>query len=614
MKRIISITLTLAMLLGTGGSYISSFSGSKCTQDIFEACQLEFENPNEFEARHNITYHEVSGRNKGEFGRWWEFSAENGGTFITHPPVVSKISAAEELAEAFPNWECFNCVECIHSKYDVSFFDDKFLAFVYWGTYPYWTSFLRITSVSSKGEQIDVEVTSIGYQVFGGTNAVDTDWVIFIEMDRALIGKDVAVTTSFYDPPNSYTPHPAPTVSGAPTANSITLAAITGAEYRIATPAVGNWQASPKFTGLTPDTEYTFQARLAIPRGTGIPAAVTSPESAVIRTSAPLDVVSWQMEYENPNEFEERHNISYYQVSGGFEFIEHLPPFIWHPPIVSKISSAQELAEVFPDWECLSCFECMSKYDDSFFDDKFLVFVHWATHPDPNNFLRITSVCDKEGTLDIEVTHVDLPVSVLPAVVVINWVIFLEMDKAQADKNIAVTTAFYDSPYPFDPHPAPTVSGIPTANSITLAAITGAEYRIATPAVGNWQASPVFTGLTPDTEYTFQARLAIPQWTNISAAIIRPESAGSAVIRTAPSPLYGDVNSDGVINSADVTMLKYYIASSDRPKFRADNPTFNFENARVAGGTDVTAADVSLLQLWIATPVNERGSVVLGPG
>jgi hypothetical protein len=79
------------------------------------------------------------------------------------------------------------------------------------------------------------------------------------------------------------------------------------------------------------------------------------------------------------------------------------------------------------------------------------------------------------------------------------------------------------------------------------------------------------------------------------------------------SPLYGDVNSDGVINSADVTMLKFYIASSDRPKFRADNRTFNFENARVAGGSDVTAADVSLLQLWIATPVNERGSVKLGP-
>jgi hypothetical protein len=79
------------------------------------------------------------------------------------------------------------------------------------------------------------------------------------------------------------------------------------------------------------------------------------------------------------------------------------------------------------------------------------------------------------------------------------------------------------------------------------------------------------------------------------------------------APLYGDVNSDGIINSGDVTMLKYYIASSDRPKFRADNHTFNFENARVAGGTDVTAADVSLLQLWIATPVYDRHLVKLGP-
>jgi alpha-tubulin suppressor-like RCC1 family protein len=79
------------------------------------------------------------------------------------------------------------------------------------------------------------------------------------------------------------------------------------------------------------------------------------------------------------------------------------------------------------------------------------------------------------------------------------------------------------------------------------------------------------------------------------------------------TPLYGDVNGDGVINSGDVTMLKYYIASSDRPKFRADNPTFNFTNARVAGGADASAADVSLLQLWIATPVPDRHLVVLGP-
>jgi hypothetical protein len=84
-------------------------------------------------------------------------------------------------------------------------------------------------------------------------------------------------------------------------------------------------------------------------------------------------------------------------------------------------------------------------------------------------------------------------------------------------------------------------------------------------------------------------------------------------VNTPTPPLYGDVNGDGRIDSGDVTMLKYYIASSDRPKFRADNPTFNFTNARVAGNPDASAADVSLLQLWIATPVPDRHLVVLGP-
>lgn len=51
---------------------------------------------------------------------------------------------------------------------------------------------------------------------------------------------------------------------------------------------------------------------------------------------------------------------------------------------------------------------------------------------------------------------------------------------------------------------APTVAGR-TATSITLNTITGAEYRLDS---GTWQASPVFTGLSPNTEYEFYARLA----------------------------------------------------------------------------------------------------------
>jgi hypothetical protein len=74
--------------------------------------------------------------------------------------------------------------------------------------------------------------------------------------------------------------------------------------------------------------------------------------------------------------------------------------------------------------------------------------------------------------------------------------------------------------------PAPTVNGAPTEDSITLNAITGAEYRLST-AVNGWQASPTFTGLAPNTGYTFYARLA-----ETNTHLASPDSAISASITT----------------------------------------------------------------------------------
>jgi autotransporter-associated beta strand protein len=54
---------------------------------------------------------------------------------------------------------------------------------------------------------------------------------------------------------------------------------------------------------------------------------------------------------------------------------------------------------------------------------------------------------------------------------------------------------------------APSVPSVKTVthNSITLVAISGAEYMIN--SVGTWQDSPIFTGLNPETDYSFQARM-----------------------------------------------------------------------------------------------------------
>ncbi len=62
--------------------------------------------------------------------------------------------------------------------------------------------------------------------------------------------------------------------------------------------------------------------------------------------------------------------------------------------------------------------------------------------------------------------------------------------------------------------PVVTVTGT-TADTITLSAITGGEYGLVNGADITWQDSNVFTGLTPDTEYTFTARI---KWTDSSFA------------------------------------------------------------------------------------------------
>lgn len=74
---------------------------------------------------------------------------------------------------------------------------------------------------------------------------------------------------------------------------------------------------------------------------------------------------------------------------------------------------------------------------------------------------------------------------------------------------------------------APTVSGTPTTDSITLEAIAGAEYSIDGVI---WQDSPTFTGLAANTEYTFYARIKATDSAHASPASV------VLTIKTAESP------------------------------------------------------------------------------
>jgi uncharacterized repeat protein (TIGR02543 family) len=144
---------------------------------------------------------------------------------------------------------------------------------------------------------------------------------------------------------------------------------------------------------------------------------------------------------------------------------------------------------------------------------------------------------------------------------------------------------------------APSLVGIISGDTVNIVVGT---VRFNNAAVGNGK-TVTATGYSISGNANYSAPSAQPVFAN-------------ANITPAPVIFYGDVNGDGVINSGDVTMLKYYIADSDRLTFGTRNPTFRIENARVRDGvSDPNAADVSLLQLWIATPVPDRHTVILGP-
>jgi peptidoglycan/xylan/chitin deacetylase (PgdA/CDA1 family) len=67
-----------------------------------------------------------------------------------------------------------------------------------------------------------------------------------------------------------------------------------------------------------------------------------------------------------------------------------------------------------------------------------------------------------------------------------------------------------------------------------------------------------------------------------------------------------------MINAADVTMLRRYIADLDKPTFGTRNPNFSLENADVNGDGVVNATDVTLLRRHIAA--TDPSTVPLGPG
>jgi peptidoglycan/xylan/chitin deacetylase (PgdA/CDA1 family) len=63
---------------------------------------------------------------------------------------------------------------------------------------------------------------------------------------------------------------------------------------------------------------------------------------------------------------------------------------------------------------------------------------------------------------------------------------------------------------------------------------------------------------------------------------------------------YGDIDGDGKIDAADITLLRRYVAANDKELFLEQNPRFNLINADVTGNNNIGAADVARLRQYVA--------------
>jgi RHS repeat-associated protein len=105
-----------------------------------------------------------------------------------------------------------------------------------------------------------------------------------------------------------------------------------------------------------------------------------------------------------------------------------------------------------------------------------------------------------------------------------------------------------------------------------------------------------------DTFYLYNAHGDVVQLTDTAGSVVREydyDAFGNE--RGEERPNYGDVDGDGVIDSADITLLRRYISAENKSQFQDENPRFNLDNARVTGHSgNPNANDVATLRQYVA--------------
>jgi len=289
---------------------------------------------------------------------------------------------------------------------------------------------------------------------------------------------------------------PAP-VMASRTDTSITLEEIDGAEYSMDNGAT--WQDSPVFSGLLPNTSYSFVARIKETEesySSAVSAAteITTDKSATAAPSAPVmagrtdtsitleEIGGAEYSMDNGATWQDSSVFSGLLPNTSYSFVARIKET--EESYSSAVSAAAEITTDKSATDAPSAPAMAGRTDTS---------------------ITLEEIGGAEYSMDNGETWQDSPIfSGLSPNISYSFVARIKETESAYASAVSAASEITTDKSATDAPSAPAMAGR-TDTSITLEEIDGAEYSMDNGET--WQDSPVFSGLSPNTSYSFVARI-----------------------------------------------------------------------------------------------------------
>ena len=301
------------------------------------------------------------------------------------------------------------------------------------------------------------------------------------------------------------------------------------------------------------------------------------------------------------NEFEKKYDITYHHKIPNGQFMSGSPDFTLYDEMevwlklytgVTRIESNEELNERFSKSP-----QIIAMYDDTVFEDEFLLVFTWCTGS-PGFGFRVTSVsCEEDVNVEMTVDHATGNV----LTVIENWTVILKMPVSLLSKNVSLSHRKY---FPVStPERARVAGRILSYNPGEQTTVTlmrgGVEaYKTKIEAIngiGQVNQAFAFDGVEPGTYDLVVTKQAHLTYTLTDVIVgsddvdLTQNSDQSISMIILPC---GDINGDGFINSSDLSIL---ILPSNYNKKSTDAGVNSHADLTGAGWVDSSSLSVIIL-------------------